>query len=560
MTRNNRNRRCEYILAERESKRCIDAIIESSSHKKVVVAGPGTGKTFLFKKVIEGKRNALTLTFVNALVQDLSLDLYGMSGVKTLHSFARGALRKITGNEVKIFSKFSAVIGKDAEILLGQSIDFDSIFYNMRENEHVEFYKNRKDYYGGYYGYSDVIYDLVKSFQKQRDKLPSYDYVLVDEYQDFNESEVILIELLSEKSPVLIAGDDDQALYEELKSASAKHIRQKFSDGCMDYESFTLPYCRRSTRVIVETVNDIISVATEKNFMQNRILKEYKYFDHKDKDAESERNPKIIYSQQYFRQIPWFIEKHLGIIARDVKGKFSVLIIAPTKTQCHSIVEGLKSKEFTNIEWNDKKGEKEPTLLDGLKILLNDKDSNLGWRIASSFFDDTDFKNALRESNFNGAKNFSEIIDEGIKKEVKEILKVLRAVRDGRETEDEKLDQILRKIGFNPYGIAEENLRKQILFKSQNVGTDPGIKKIQIKVTTIESSKGLSADYVFIAYFDDRYFIKDNDKTKITEKDICKFLVALTRARKKVLLVSSDKDRKPTFFKWIESNRIEIDQ
>ena len=149
MTRNNRNRRCEYILAERESKRCIDAIIESSSHKKVVVAGPGTGKTFLFKKVIEGKRKALTLTFVNALVQDLSLDLYGMSGVKTLHSFARGALRKITGNEVKIFSKFSAVIGKDAEILLGQSIDFDSIFYNMRENEHVEFYKNRKDYYGG---------------------------------------------------------------------------------------------------------------------------------------------------------------------------------------------------------------------------------------------------------------------------------------------------------------------------------------------------------------------------------------------------------------------------
>ena len=103
-------------------------------------------------------------------------------------------------------------------------------------------------------------------------------------------------------------------------------------------------------------------------------------------------------------------------------------------------------------------------------------------------------------------------------------------------------------------------MRKQILFKSQNVGTDPGIKKIQIKVTTIESSKGLSADYVFITYFDDRYFIKDNDKTKITEKDICKFLVALTRARKKVLLVSSDKDREPTFFKWIESNRIEIDQ
>ena len=559
--RNNPNRRCEYILAERESKRCIDAIIESSSRKKVVVAGPGTGKTFLFKKVIEGKRNALTLTFVNALVQDLSLDLYGMSDVKTLHSFARGALSKITGNEVKIFPKFSAVIRKDAEILLGRSIDFDSIFYNMRENEYVEFYKNRKDYYGGYYGYSDVIYDLVKSFQEQRNKLPSYDYVLVDEYQDFNESEITLIELLSEKSPVLIAGDDDQALYEELKSASAKHIRQKFSYDCVDYESFTLPYCRRSTRVIVEAVNDIISVATKKNFMRDRIQKKYKYFDHEDKDAESDRNPKITHSQQYSKRIPWFIEKHLKIIARDVKGKFSVLIIAPTKTQCRSIVEGLKNKGFTNIEWNDKKDEKEPTLLDGLKILLNNINSNLGWRISSSFFlTDEDFENALRESDSNGAKDFSEIIDKEIKKQVKEILRVLRAVRGRKETEDEKLDQVLRKIDFNPYKMAEESLRKEILLESQNVGTDPGIKKIQIKVTTIESSKGLSADYVFITYFDDKYFIKDNDKTKITQKDVCKFLVALTRARKKVLLVSSDRDGKPTFFKWIKSNRIEIAQ
>ena len=560
MTNNNPSRKRKYALAEEKSKEHIDAIIESSSHKKVVVAGPGTGKTFLFKKVIEGKRNALTLTFVNALVEDLSLDLYGMSDVKTLHSFARSVLKKITGNDVEIFPKLPTIIREDAEILLGQDIDFDSIFYNMQENEHVEFYKNRKGYYEGCYGYPDVIYDLVKCLQEQRDKLPSYDYVLVDEYQDFNESEVTLIELLSEKSPVLIAGDDDQALYEELKRASAKHIRQKFSDN-LDYEPFTLPYCRRSTRVIVKAVNDIISVASEENFMQNRIRKKYKYFDHKDKDEESERNPKVVYSQQYSNRIPWFIEKHLGRIARDVKGKFSVLIISPIKTQCRSIVKGLKKKGFTNIEWNNKKEEKEPTLLDGLKILLDNRNSNLGWRIVSkSYLSPGDFKEALVKSNSDNAKDFLKIVDKDIKKKVREILKVLRAVRDGREVEDEKLDQVLRNVGFDPYGVAEENLREEILPKLQNVGADPGIKKIQIKVTTIESSKGLSADYVFITYFDDRYFIKDRDKTKITEKDICKFLVALTRARRKVFLISSDRNRKPTFFKWIKPNRIEIVQ
>ena len=165
-----------------------------------------------------------------------------------------------------------------------------------------------------------------------------------------------------------------------------------------------------------------------------------------------------------------------------MKGKFSVLIIAPTKTQCRSIVEGLKNKGFTNIEWNDKKDEKEPTLLDGLKILLDDINSNLGWRISSSFFlADEDFEKALRESNSNGAEKFSEIIDKEIKKQVRGILTVLRAVRDKKETGDEKLGQVLRKIDFDPYNMAEESLRKEILFESQNVGTDPGIKKIQIK-------------------------------------------------------------------------------
>ena len=85
-----------------------------------MVAGPGTGKTFLFKKALEGKSKTLTLTFVNSLVEDLSLELYGMSEVRTLHSFARGVLGK-----AKVFPKLSAVITEDASLLLDQELDFD---------------------------------------------------------------------------------------------------------------------------------------------------------------------------------------------------------------------------------------------------------------------------------------------------------------------------------------------------------------------------------------------------------------------------------------------------
>ena len=41
----------KYKLAEAERDKYVNAILESKSEKKIVVAGPGTGKTYLFKKV-----------------------------------------------------------------------------------------------------------------------------------------------------------------------------------------------------------------------------------------------------------------------------------------------------------------------------------------------------------------------------------------------------------------------------------------------------------------------------------------------------------------------------
>jgi len=64
-------------------------------------------------------------------------------------------------------------------------------------------------------------------------------------------------------------------------------------------------------------------------------------------------------------------------------------------------------------------------------------------------------------------------------------------------------------------------------------------------------------DYVFITHFDDLYFIKDKNKANITDHDVCSFLVALTRARKRVYLISSNPRATPTFLTWIAPDRIE---
>ncbi len=547
----------KYTQAKNERQKHIDAILSSVSTNKVVVAGPGTGKTYLFKEILKGKTNTLTLTFVNALVQDLSLELCGISDVKTLHSFARSELSRITGDNVKLFPQLSQLIHEDALVLLDKEVDFDGIFNNRDDsNQYISFYKKRKDYYDKYYGYSDVIFAIVKYFENSKNSIPTYQQVIVDEFQDFNKLEVSLIELLSMKSPVLIAGDDDQALY-TFKNAKADFIRFKYGNDCPDYEPFTLPYCSRCSRVIVDATNRIISSAINNGLLNDRINKQYQYFEDENKDKESDLNPKIICNQSFAKQIPWLIQQKIEEIAKVEKKSFSVLIISPTKKQLKSIVDGLRKKGFNNIE-HVEKGGGGIRLLDGFKLLLSDDKSNLGWRIIYKFIlDQSVFNELLVQSNLENAKAICELVDDATKEKVKKILKILRLVKKNEVINDDSLQEALEAVGLVSREILTNRLKEEIDTNS-DWGGNPGLNKIPIKATTIQSSKGLSAEYVFITNFDDQYFIKNKDKTIISDQDVCNFLVALTRARKKVVLISTAPGKTPTFLTWIGQDIIQI--
>lgn len=546
----------KYVKAKAERKKYTDAILSHPSRHKIVVAGPGTGKTHLFKEVLNDKSSTLTLTFVNALVEDLSLELYGLSDVKTLHSFARSELTKAIKKEINLFPKLPKVIQEDAKILLDKNIDFDQIFHNRDDdNMNIDFYKKRKDYFG-YYGYSDVIFAIVKFFESKKDKVPTYEQVVVDEFQDFNKLEVSLIELLSEKSPVLLAGDDDQALY-AFKNASPDHIRHKYSSACADFAPFSLPFCSRCTRVIVEATNDLIKSAKNNGNLATRIDKPYNYFEDENKDKESNQHHKLIYTQSYAKKIPWFIQQRIGETAKEVRGNFSVLVISPSKKQSKAIVNSLRQKGFGNIDFVEKNDGNEPSLMDGLKILLDDGNSNLGWRIVVKFFLRTsDFENLIKETNKGDAKPICEIIERKVKKEIDGVVKICKKIKDGKVVDEAKTVEVLQKAGFKTEEIVKDFLKGEINSSSPRSG-NPGLRKIPIKATTVQSSKGLAADVVFITHFDDKYFVKNKDKTKISDQDICNFLVALTRARKKIFLISSDTKKEPAFLAWIERSRID---
>jgi superfamily I DNA/RNA helicase len=398
-----------YGKASRDRQERINAILRSPGEKKIVVAGPGTGKTFIFKEILAGKTNTLILTFVNSLVEDLSLELCAMSEVKTLHGFARSVMARAVGS-VRVFPKLSWVITEDAEVLRKSKIDFDALFHNRDDqNEHIAFYKRRKSYYG-HYGFTDLIYAAVLYLEQNKDRIPSFDQIVVDEFQDFNLLEVSLIDLLASRSPILIAGDDDQSLY-FFKSADPTHIRKRYGIDDNLCESFNLPHCSRCTRVIVDSVNDIVRAAVAEGHLKGRIAKPYIYFEAEEKEQDCRRYPKLTHVACFAKQIPFYISTAIREIAENRREKFSVLVIAPTKARCGSVAKALRKKGFKNILYVDEETAKAPDLLNGLQLLANNSKCNLGWRIAArALLADSEFKTLLQNTDGDGAKSIYELI------------------------------------------------------------------------------------------------------------------------------------------------------
>jgi superfamily II DNA or RNA helicase len=205
----------KYTEHEFHRKEYTDAILNSTADRKIIISGPGTGKSFLFqeickKNIEQGKDKNLTLSFINELVDDLKKDLYQLSEVKTLHSFALGC---ISGDR-KIFIKLGRIIEGDYKIATGEKIDFDEVFCNLIEDEDsLSFYSKRRKYYD-FFSPNCSVYTLLKIFEEKEEKIPRHSQILIDEFQDFNKLESKLIDFLSRKSPILIVGDDDQSLYD----------------------------------------------------------------------------------------------------------------------------------------------------------------------------------------------------------------------------------------------------------------------------------------------------------------------------------------------------------
>jgi superfamily I DNA/RNA helicase len=400
---------------------------------------------------------------------------------------------------------------------------FIDLMRHLRGSEdEIAFYFGRANYYDAV-DFDDSVYRTYERLLDDTAPIAPYELVLIDEYQDFNQMEAGVIELLALSSPIVVAGDDDQALYGQLRAASWDHIRALYAGG--QYEVFNLPFCMRCPEVIVDAVNDVIQRARAIRKLHGRIDKPYRHYEPV-KGEDSRRYPTIglvtttvqRLNANYFGR---YLERYIGTITQEEideareRHEPAVLIIG-NKQYLRQIEQHLTRVGFAIDARADT-----PALdrNQGLEILNETPDANLGWRIVLAFETEAFAARCVREANDDDAALMTAIPAERRAAILNEATEwAAQHVQEGQVADAGQVDN-------RPY----------------------------IKMTSYEGAKGLSAQHVFIVGLHAGDL--PHDAANIQDIEICRLVVALTRTKKVLLMLTGRfaNDGAPTFLSWVDA-------
>ncbi len=189
---------------------------------KLLLAGPGTGKTTKIKEMLTSHSNldrVLVLSFTNATVQDL------------IQSFAEDGI-DITDRNCQTLHKYALRLNHQKNLHILNSVEEDCLgFYSKKFN--IAFRDLCRVL--GCITFDQMIVQTTAYIQSNpaylNDLIGEIDLLIVDEYQDFNQTERGLISLISQNAnDSIILGDDDQCIY-DFKDADADGIMQLYNDS-----------------------------------------------------------------------------------------------------------------------------------------------------------------------------------------------------------------------------------------------------------------------------------------------------------------------------------------
>lgn len=115
----------------------------------------------------------------------------------------------------------------------------------------IESYMHRN----GLRDFADQLMHTLRLFEKNKELIPKFSHVLVDEFQDVNSTQIKLIDILSPEN-LFCVGDPRQSIF-GWRGSDIKHIL-KFEEKYPNCEIITLTKNYRSSKPIVKLINSAI--------------------------------------------------------------------------------------------------------------------------------------------------------------------------------------------------------------------------------------------------------------------------------------------------------------
>lgn len=535
-----------------ERARYTQLIVRSSAPKKLIVAGPGTGKTFTFHQALTAAGGrGLALTFINNLVRDLKVELADTADAYTFHGFCKHRLHQMAieglTSRFNYYPPVLLLIAQDMEFFDRSGVDDKEIercLHNLDDSQGVISAVLRIGTYYDTVSHTDSVYRVLQHLERNRNDIPNYPLVVVDEYQDFSLLETRFIGLLAERNSVLVAGDDDQALY-GFKHASANYIRALAQD--QDYTKFELPYCSRCTEVIINAVNDVLRRARTEGLLAGRLAKPYSYYP-PDKGEDSERHPSIIHAHCTVerRNAPYigrYVATRIAEIPEEEirasrEGRYpTALVIGPVEfvRRVHPIL----LERYPNAILK----ESSPTqisILDGYRYLHRDERSRLGWRIVLYCDPPPNAHDFVRAALRNGDE-LHDLIPVDFRERHLRLVRLAGKVMGGEILTAEEKTMLKTSIGQSFESISaalcrNEEVAVEADAESSSVESEGGVTVPSVICTSLLGAKGLSASRVFIVGLNNGHLPRN--PSGITDDEVCRFIVGLSRTRKQCYLIS----------------------
>ena len=573
------NQRIEY------RNRNATEIAKCSSDKILIVSGPGTGKSHLFMSRIQNwfddnsDISVLVTSFVRKLISDLDKDVQLNDNLSdgnkkkisiiTLHRLARSLVEKNNGSSEWPLADFFKMIGQEwKKEIWSDVLEFYPSLDNDTYSEKAfnkQLYDNSFEETTDWQGIKDTYFQLCRLYNasgfadliirataalKENPTLSFASHFIVDEHQDFNQAEQdFIMSFTGNAISVLIVGDDEQVLYEELKSSKPELIRELYDND--EFTKAMLPFCGRCGYHIVKCSEAFIAEEREPETIEKLFLPLLSESDSSKVQiiACPNSGSAIQFIEEFITDNHAQIEKRKEQLESDDAKDPFLLILAgsaklnffgPNKEQIFDAVSKYKHKvSLLSQDYY--------MLLTYYALGINYID-NFNFRKVMFYesLSRSDIHKFLEEVIELG-QNFADLEDEKLV-EIKNKCEQIKSIMDSEYSEAIQVKELskLLEIG-KPELLIQELISGPIserrltnLVEAQEVQYQEFGKQQMsaIELMSIVGSKGLSADHVIIIGF-------DNQNMKWISSNA--FYVAMTRARKSLQLVTALKCGGSTF-------------